>query len=125
MNNSEKIGKIDRPPGIANYCGYHPTHPQNQALSHFQGCVTGGQSHEIAAAYRAILWRVTMTTDHDTSAKVSMIQIGGICHTNGWRMLLPTKKRAYFLQRCRDRNGTCIAIFFKSAAVSGRCDSPE
>ena len=29
------------------------------------------------------------------------------------------------MQKCRDRNGRCIAILFRSIGVRGRCDSPE
>ena len=37
---------------------------------------------------------------------------------------LSDKRRAYFLQRSRDRNGRCIAILLRSVGVKGPCDSP-
>ena len=38
-------------------------------------------------------------------------------------ILLSAKRRAYFLQKYRDRNGRCIAILFKSIGVRGQCVS--
>ena len=47
-----------------------------------------------------------------------MIQIGGVYTTF-------CQEEGILLQKYRDRNGTCIAILFKSIGVRGRFDSPE
>ena len=47
-----------------------------------------------------------------------MIQIGGVYST-------PHQQDGIFLQRHRDTNGRCIAIFFKRIVVRGQYASPE
>ena len=47
-----------------------------------------------------------------------MIQIGGVYTTF-------CQKEGILLQKYRDRNGSCIAILFKSIGVRGRFDSPK
>ena len=47
-----------------------------------------------------------------------MIQIGGVYTTF-------CQEKSIFLQKCRDTNGRCIAILFKSIGVRGRFDSPD
>ena len=61
-----------------------------------------------------------------SSARASWNKWGVVlCQTNGRCTCYFQPARRYTCAKARDTSGRCIAIFWQSIAVRGRCDSPE
>ena len=74
----------------------------------------------------ACLRRVPTTPDPNTSEKVSRYKWEAYRDTNWWCIgATLCQEEGIFLQKYRHRNGSCIAILFKSIGVRGCFDSPE
>ena len=68
---------------------------------------------------------VPTTPDPSTSAKASRYRLEPYLEANSWYIHFFLPKGGHTYAKYRDRNGRCIAIFFKSIGVRGRFDSPD